>query len=173
MLAFTRTVTTRAAKVSSFIGAAVMLVCAILTVIDVIMRNFFDGGILGMVDLTQLAMVWAAFLTIPLAFATDSHISVDIIVSRLSAVKLTLLKVFSVASAVFVLSFCVWWGWVEAARLIGYGDRSMTIGIPVVWYWAPLIFGCSLSAICALAAFVPAPPLRPRAMRSKSPENKE
>lgn len=157
MLAFTRELTTRVAKVSSFLGALVMLVCAILTVIDVIMRNFFDGGILGMVDLTQLAMVWAAFLTIPLAFATDSHISVDILVSRLSALKLSLLKVFSAAAAVFVLTFCVWWGWSEAARLIGYGDRSMTIGIPVIWYWIPLLYGCSLSALCALVSLVPAP----------------
>lgn len=156
ILAYTRDLATRIAKISSFTGALVMVVCAVLTVIDVIMRNFFDGGILGMVDLTQLAMVWAASLTIPLAFVTDTHISVDIFVARMSAVKLTVLKFLSAAAAIFVLGFCVWWGWVEAARLVGYGDRSMTIGIPVIWYWIPLIFGFSLSLICAVAALFPA-----------------
>jgi TRAP-type C4-dicarboxylate transport system permease small subunit len=145
---------TKAATVSSFLGAAVMLACALLTVFDVILRNFFKSGLLGMVDLTQLAMVWAAFLTIPLAFATDSHIAVDIFVSRIGASVMRFLKLFAVVAAVFVLAFCVWWGWVEASRQIGYGDRSMTIGIPAIWYWIPLILGCSLSALCAVTSLI-------------------
>lgn len=157
MIAAMRNLAYRIAGISSIAGAAIMLLCAALTVVDIVMRNFFHGGILGMVDLTQLAMMWGAFLTIPLGFADNSHISVDLLADRLSAPFAKAVNIVAALCAVFVLYFCIRWGWAEAARQVGYGDSSMTIGIPVIWYWIPLIYGCSLSAVCALASMTVPP----------------
>ena len=157
MIAAIRNLANRTALVSSIAGAAIMLLYAVLTGVDIVMRNFFHGGILGMVDLTQLAMVWAAALTIPLGFADNSHISVDLVAANLPAPLTKAVNILAALCAVFVLYFCIRWGWAEAARQIGYGDSSMTIGIPVIWYWVPLIFGFALSAVCALTSMT-APP---------------
>jgi TRAP-type C4-dicarboxylate transport system permease small subunit len=31
-----------------------------------------------------------------------------------------------------------------------YGDRSHTMGIPILWYWTPLLLGAALSVLAAL-----------------------
>lgn len=141
-------------RMSALFGTLILLLCAVVTVVDVFLRNFFANGVPGIIDLTQLAVIWGAFLTIPLGFAQSSHISIDAMVLNLNHRSRALLKVLALVLAAGAMAACFWWGWKEAAKQIGYGDRSMTIGIPVFWYWLPLVYGCLLSTFASIAVLI-------------------
>lgn len=35
--------------------------------------------------------------------------------------------------------------------MLEYGDRSPTVAIPMIWYWAPILFGTIVSTVvCVL-----------------------
>jgi len=53
-------------------------------------------------------------------------------------------------AALFGLVFLAgvfWFSSQQMMREYGYGDRSQSIGIPMVWYWLPLVFGIGLAAV--------------------------
>ena len=133
-------------------GAGILLACAVITAIDVVLRNFFASGVPGTIDITKLAIVWGAFLTIPLGFANNSHIAVEFLVTPLGRRANATLRLVSLILSALAMAACFWWGWIEAAKQVGHGDRSMTIGIPVVFYWAPLLYGTALAGIVSLLA---------------------
>lgn len=137
---------------SAYTGAAVLLLCAAVTVVDIVLRNFFASGVPGIVDLTQLAVIWGAFLTIPMGFAQGSHISVDLLTASFGPLSQRVVTASGLILGAIVMAGCAWWGWQQTAQQVGYGDRSMTIGIPILWFWLPLLFGCTLSILCVVAA---------------------
>jgi len=135
---------------AAYLAAVALAVSVGVTVADIVLRRAIDTPIPGVVDLTQLCVMWAAFLSIPVAFHLDNHISVVLFTDRLGPVRRR--QVFcagAFASAVFLAVAC----WASAAKALqeaGIGDRSMILGIPLLWYWVPVILGFGLSALCAL-----------------------
>jgi TRAP-type C4-dicarboxylate transport system permease small subunit len=47
----------------------------------------------------------------------------------------------------FFLAAVFWFSIQQMMTEYGYGDRSQSIGIPMVWYWIPLVVGIGLAAI--------------------------
>jgi hypothetical protein len=43
-----------------------------------------------------------------------------------------------------------WYSHKQALLQIGQGDKSQTIGIPIVWYWGPLLIGSAFAVAAAL-----------------------
>jgi hypothetical protein len=39
----------------------------------------------------------------------------------------------------------------QAEQQIERGDTSMTLALPIAWYWAPLLVGLVISALACLA----------------------
>jgi hypothetical protein len=50
------------------------------------------------------------------------------------------------------MALYAWWGGQQALHQIAAGERTLTIGVPIFWYWLPLLYGTSLSVVCALVA---------------------
>jgi TRAP-type C4-dicarboxylate transport system permease small subunit len=142
------------AEWSAFAAAFALLICVALTVVDIVLRNYFASGITGMVELTQLAVIWAAFLTIPLGFVLDDHISVDLLANALKPQLRLYLRVFAAFTGAVVMAVYAWWGGQQALHQIMSGERTLTIGVPIFWYWLPLIYGTWLSVACALVACI-------------------
>jgi TRAP-type C4-dicarboxylate transport system permease small subunit len=42
------------------------------------------------------------------------------------------------------------YAWAQAAQQIAKGDTSMTLAIPIAWYWAPLLVGLAISALACV-----------------------
>jgi len=130
---------------------AVMLLVAttLLTVGDIVLRRTVKIALAGVVDLTQLFVMAAVFLTIPFAFFTASHIAIDLVIDRLPSRGIAAFKALGAGIAALFMAICLAYGWQQAMQQHGYGDRSQTIGIPILLYWAPLLGGCALATLAA------------------------
>jgi TRAP-type C4-dicarboxylate transport system permease small subunit len=119
-------------------GVAVLMV-------DISTRKTLGFSILGTIDLMQLAQVACVFLVLPLVFLRESHISVDFVTNRLPPRLRAAVEVVSALLGIALLGAILWYSWQQAAIQVRQGDRSVTLGIPMAFYWAPLLLGTALS----------------------------
>ena len=124
-------------------GVAAFGAAAVVTVADVVGRRF-GYPIEGVVDLVQLFVVTGAWLTMPFAFFTAGHVSVDFLLSVMPGPLMIPLKVLAAVGS-FVLvaqvsavghSNCL--VLVSAADRFGgvpVGDRHGTRGIATTGAW--------------------------------------
>lgn len=130
-------------------GVAALGVAALVTLADIAL-SLGEGGIAGEVDLVQLCVMAAAWLAMPLAFLDDAHVSVDLLSARLPRRAGRLLKALGGLLSVVLMALVLRYGWSAAETQLQFGDVSQEIGIPIVWYWAPLLAGAGLSILAAL-----------------------
>lgn len=131
------------------IGVAAFSAAALLTVADVVGRRF-GAPIVGVIDLVQLCVLAGAWLVIPYAFLVGAHVGVDLVVEHLpDRLNRVLRAVAGLAGAALAL-LILWGSWSAARQQMMFGDVSQQLGIPIVWYWAPLLLGAGLSILAAL-----------------------
>lgn len=137
-------------------GVLAYAAAALLTVVDVVGRRA-GFPLLGVIDLVQLFVLGGAWLVIPYAFLVGAHVGVDLLVDALPGRLTRVVRaVGSLAAAgllVLILRACL--GAFEQQLL--FGDRSQQLGIPIVWYWVPLLTGVALSVVAALLTVVDPP----------------
>ncbi|MEW5424351.1 TRAP transporter small permease [Amorphus sp. 3PC139-8] len=132
-------------------GVATLIVAIVLTCADILWRRLVGGAFIDTFDITKLCLVSAASLSIPYGFTQGAHITVDLLASRFPAgVRAALDIVISIVSAV-LLGFLLWLSWKAAALHYAYGDTTLNLRLPMVWYWAIFIAGLGLSVLAALA----------------------
>lgn len=135
------------------IGVVAYGAAATVTVADIIGRRV-GLPIDGVVDLVQLFVMGGAWLVMPFAFMTSAHVGVDFLVEKMPRGGVVLLRGLGMAIAVVLLGLMVWYGFETASMRMMYGDRSQQLGIPIVWFWAPLLLGLAVSMVGAALAFV-------------------
>ncbi|SDE03173.1 TRAP-type C4-dicarboxylate transport system, small permease component [Paracoccus isoporae] len=134
------------------VSTACLAGIALLTVLDVILRNTVGVPVPGMIDITQLAMMYTVFPCIAYAFSRRAHVAVTVLSDMMPASVARVLAMLGwLAGAVVcgVLSVAVW----GQARLIwAYGDVSQNMRIPMIFYWVPIVTGLALSVLAAASA---------------------
>ncbi len=128
------------------LGVAAYGGAALVTVADVIGRNF-DLPVQGVVDLVQLLVVTGAWLVMPFAFMSGAHVGVDFVVKALPSALRVPLQLGAAAVALALVGLMLWYGFETFDVRSAYGDRSQQLGIPVAWYWYPLLVGLTLSLL--------------------------
>jgi TRAP-type C4-dicarboxylate transport system permease small subunit len=146
VLAILDTWLTRLTRVVALLGAAALGGAMLATVTDVGMRPF-DTGLFGVVDIVQLGVMAAAWLAIPYAFMTDSHVSVDLLAQNLPVRLAAALRALGALLAAGLMALVLIYGWQAAAQQARFGDVSSTLALPKTWYWAPLLVGAGLSLV--------------------------
>jgi TRAP-type C4-dicarboxylate transport system permease small subunit len=135
----------------SLAGSGLLFLGVLMTVADIAIRHTIGGAITGTVDLMQLIVMWAALAAIPYGFIANDHVAVDLLTEKFSApVQRWLSALSAVLGCIFlwaVFYFSTLQAWLE----FGYGDRTQTIGIPMILYWLPMLAGMLLSGVAALA----------------------
>ena len=144
--------------VCAWVSVGFLMAAMAVTITDVVLRWISRGvgmvtgealnlAVLGVVDIVQLFILAAAYMAIPYAFSIGSHVGVDIVVAQMTQRKRALLaSVSAILSAVLmflILIYCA----EQAVLQHGYGDRSLTVGIPIIWYWLPILVGSALSVV--------------------------
>ncbi len=124
-----------------------------MLMVDISTRKTIGFSILGTIDLTQLAQVTCVFLVLPLVFLRESHIAVDFVTDRLPPRLRAAVHAVSALLGVALLGAILWYSWEQAAIQVRQGDRSVTLGIPMALYWAPLLFGTALSMLASVLVF--------------------
>lgn len=131
------------------LGAVCALLAGLVTCADIIIRNLGGQGILGTVDITQMFIMATAFLTIPYGFIVDSHVAVEIGIERLPFRLQALCKMVAALFGAALMLAIGWYGVGQFKTVALMGDRSQTIGLPMVWYWYPLLAGAFFAALMA------------------------
>jgi len=141
-------------RVCALIGVAILIACASLTVADVLLRRISGEAIPGMVDMTQLMVMTGVFLCVPFVFEQRANVEVELLYDRLpGVVQRSLSRVWLVVALLFLLAIA-WYVGIAASQVLEYGDRSPTVAIPMIWYWAPILFGTIVSAVVCVLQLV-------------------
>ena len=128
-----------------------MLVLAIgVVVVDIVGRRLLSATVTGTVDLTQLAVMWAAGLAIPYAMHKDGHVKVEIATARLSSRAVFALDVLGTLVGIAFVLIILAVSWPQASRILDYGDISQDLGIPLIAYWCALLLGMALTLLASL-----------------------
>jgi TRAP-type C4-dicarboxylate transport system permease small subunit len=133
-----------------YVGIAALVVAIVLTCADILWRRVIGGAFVDTVDITKLCLVAAASWSIPYGFIRGTHVTVDLLADRFSPSAQTVLEiVVSLASAV-LLAFLAWLAWQGAALRYAYGDTTLNLRIPVIYYWAIFLSGLVLAIVASL-----------------------
>lgn len=137
-------------KYVAWVGMVFLMGAMLITTTDVILRKINTDGIYGTIDLIQLMIVTAAYLAIPHAFMSRSHVAVSIVVDMLSRRMVAFCNLLAAVLGFGFMASIAWHGYSQASMQQEYGDISITLGVPMIYYWMPLLFGAALSSIVTL-----------------------
>ncbi len=132
------------------VGALMLAIVVVMT--DVLARKSLGFSIRGTIDLTQLAQMACAFLALPYVFLRESHVSVEAFADRLPRRAQRLVRLSAALITLALMLAITWYSFRQAGIQVGQGDKSVTLGIPILAYWLPTLAGMALS--CAAIAVV-------------------
>lgn len=131
------------------LGVAAYGCAALVTVADVVGR-LIGFPVQGVVDLVQLFIVAGAWLVMPYAFLTGAHVGVDFLLKMIPSAIRGALRVFSAGAALVLTGLMLWYGFETFVVRASYGDSSQQLGIPMEWYWYPMLLGLAVSLLAIL-----------------------
>ncbi len=140
----------QAAKYLALAGTLAFLVAVVLTVTDIVLRTVSTYTVQGLTDIVTLCTMIGAMLAIPYGFAVNQHVSIDVFTMRMPKGVQRWLQLASYVLAAAFLGAVFWFSVKQMLTEYDYGDRSQSIGIPMVWYWLPLIVGLAISVVVSL-----------------------
>ncbi len=124
------------ARILALVGFAGLLVLAILTTLDVVLRWGFSNPINGVNDVSSVVMAVVIAACIPLNLANKQSISVDVLGSALGRRSRLILEAFaSLCTTAFIVMMA--WQFIPfAADLYDTGQRTWVLAWPVwPWWW--------------------------------------
>jgi len=126
---------------------AVVAMC-VATLVDIIGRHLFGLPMPGIIELTELALVWTAFAGIAAAFfRTGTHVGVELIELLVSRSRLAVVELVATLIVIVLMAWLAWLGIAEFLETMTWGDRTSDLGIPYTWYWAAVVVGYSASVV--------------------------
>ena len=137
-------------KYTAYIGITFLFGAVFITCADVILRKVDGQGIYGAIDLIQLTVLTAAYLSIPYTFMSRAHVAVSMITDSLSRRAQAGAQVLGMVLACLFMFAIGFYGYERAMEQAEYGDVSMIFGLPMIYYWIPLIIGAFLSVVVTL-----------------------
>ncbi|WBU63600.1 TRAP transporter small permease [Paracoccus aerodenitrificans] len=134
------------------IGVLSYCTAALISVADVIGRRI-GTPVAGVVDLVQLFIMAGAWLSIPWGFAVAAHVGVDFLLEAMPSKLGRLLRLLAAISAILLMAL-IFAECIPTYRMqVMLGDKSQQLGIPIAFYWLPLLGGV-LASILALIPVV-------------------
>lgn len=132
--------------VLAVLGVMAYGAAALVTVADILGRRV-GLPIEGVVDLVQLFVVTGAWLVMPYAFMAAAHVSVDFLLESMPRALIVPLRLMAAIAALGLLALMLWQGFLTFQTRTMFGDTSQQLGIPIAWYWYPLLVGLSVSLL--------------------------
>jgi TRAP-type C4-dicarboxylate transport system permease small subunit len=126
---------------------------ALVTVADILGRQV-GLPVEGVVDLVQLFIMAGAWLVMPFVFMSGAHVGVDFVVDALPRGLSLVLQGFAALVALVLVALMLWQGWGTFSIRTMFGDTSQQLGIPVAWYWYPLLVGLTISLLAIPLYFI-------------------
>lgn len=132
------------------IGIAALLAPILLTCADIAWRQIVGGSFIDTFDITKLCLVAAASWSIPYGFIHGTHVTVDLVADLLPSSAQRVLDAAIHLIAATLIALLAWLSWHGAMLHYGYGDTTLNLKIPVIYYWSIFLFGLFLTFVACL-----------------------
>ncbi|MFH1652233.1 MAG: TRAP transporter large permease subunit [Chloroflexota bacterium] len=145
------TVSEKTSRAANALGLFIIVAMMLLTFINVFLRYAFNEPIKGAYEITELMMAALVFLGLGYTALQKGHVSIEWVVSRLSARAGTALgKVTQVLSIIF-LALIAWQGIAQAQAVQERHTVAGLTNIPVFPFLYVLAFGAAVMCLVLLA----------------------
>ncbi|MEZ8991204.1 TRAP transporter small permease [Vibrio breoganii] len=133
----------------NLVAIASMFTMVILVFMNVVLRYAFDSGLPWSEEVSRIAFVWVVFLGIIIANRDNSHLRVDIIVSRLSKIGQKITGAIAGIVTVLVLISVL----IGGSKLIAltHAQGLPATGIPTSVIYIAGVMSCSILLIGIIA----------------------
>jgi tripartite ATP-independent transporter DctM subunit len=141
-------------RVINGIGVSILTVMMVLTAADVVLRYLFNSPITGAMELTEYMMAIVVSFGLAYTAVQKGHVSVDLVISRLSARAQALVKCITFFLCLGFFSIIAW-------RTVFYGDvlrsggyTSSALYIPASPFAYMVAFGSAMLCLVFLVNLV-------------------
>ena len=132
----------------------VMMVMVLLTVVDVILRRFFNSPLAWSFEFMQLGLVIVVWSAVLYSTSKERHISIDVLVARFPAKARRLFRVaFDLVSAL-VLLLIGWQSIIYAMVQEARHQVTVMLGIPTFPFVSIVALGAILAGLMLLVKFI-------------------
>ena len=136
--------------VAGSLAALALLGMALLTLFDVVGRNFLRSPVPGATELTEIGLVAVTFLLYPLVAYRQAHISVDLFDDFMGPRARRLLTALASLMGAAVFGIFAWQLWKQGDRLMNYGDVTSYLRLPL----GPLLYFMAIASAATVIAFL-------------------
>mgnify|MGYP001156996028 CR=1 FL=1 len=133
-------------QLEDLILVVALLTMLLLAIMQIVMRNFFDGGFLSAESFVRILVLWIAMLGALVATREDNHINIDALTRFLPEIWR---KVVSLINNVVAGAICFAVAY-YAFELVGYEyeDRTIAFGDVPTWLCQSILpFGFGLMGL--------------------------
>jgi len=120
-----------AADALKLVASVLLFAMMLVTFVDVVGRYFFGHSLNGAYELTEVLLGLVVFAGLPIVTWRGEHVTVDLLTSRLPARPRITLARLTAAVTALVLAVLAWRLGSTAHDLLGYGDATVFLGIPL------------------------------------------
>lgn len=138
----------------AILSMAMVLLSSVVTIADILARLLSLPPVAGIIDITQFFMMYAVFFAVAHAFAARGHVAITILTDRMPR---RVDRAFGVLWWLAAVGMCLVLSRAAIAQALtvwDYGDRSQTLGWPMIVYWIPVAAGLAVSGLGAVLAAV-------------------
>lgn len=101
-----------------------------------------------------MLLMAAASWSIPHAFSTGAHVSVDLLAKIGKNGSALAMEGVAQLLATLLMAFLFRLSWQRAMEQWGYGDVSQNLAIPLMAFWLFLLSGLAVAAVACLVKFL-------------------
>lgn len=113
------------------VAGVIMVALMLMTVANIVGRTWFQLGVSGAVELTQIAMIGIVYFAFAHAYTQDDHVTVDLLYERLPRLGKTALDVVAALATIPILAILAWQLLEHRAVLEAGGRVTHTLGLPL------------------------------------------
>lgn len=123
-------------------GGVMLALMVVLIVIDVVGRSAFNSPLAGDVDLVEMLMVLMIFLSVAFTASEKRHVTVDIVVTRLSKKMRARLEILTSFGSLLFVGLMTWQIGARACGLLTLPRYSPSLFWPLAPFYFIAALGC-------------------------------
>jgi TRAP-type C4-dicarboxylate transport system permease small subunit len=137
-----------------FIAICVLVAMMLLTVLDVFLRRVFNSPIPFSLELVEFMMVLTGFLGLAWCAMSESHIRVDLIVSKMPARVRGIIDSLCYLAGLGISGIIAWRSVMECQAIRKLHTQSAVLGIPIYPFYLVVAAGFAALALAILILLV-------------------
>jgi tripartite ATP-independent transporter DctM subunit len=131
-----------------------LLLVAVSTVVDIVMRDFFHATLIGLNEVSALLVAVAAATCLPAGLSAGAALQVDLISGRMSDRSRNWLQVLASALGSLFWAFMAWRVWSTAGVMAESNQTTLMTGIPVAPFFRVMAIALGFGSFAMLLQLV-------------------